>query len=289
MLTVNPLSMPFVGEINGADLRQPASPDIFEQILKAWASYPVLVFRDQDLSMDQQQAFAAGFGTLQSRARPMTERGANASANPNVMLVTNVADANGKPLGNQQNAYEFHSDGCFNEYPALATLLYGIEVPEHGGETLFVSMSQVYEALAAATRKRLSGKLAVNYYFVEYAGQAEAKSDASAEARQKPRHSIHPMVIAHPLTTRPMIFVNRHNTREIVGMDPDEAQPLLEEIFDTVERPDFIYAHKWRRGDLVVWDNRAVQHARADYPVNERRMLRRFAVRCADRPRAYVG
>ena len=97
----------------------------FGKILDIFATFPVLVFRDQDMGIEQQQTFAERFGVLQSRARPAHERGANASTNPNVMLVTNVRDASGKPLGNQQSAYEFHSDGCFNDLPALATLLYG--------------------------------------------------------------------------------------------------------------------------------------------------------------------
>jgi taurine dioxygenase len=287
MLVVNRLAKSFAGEIRGISLAEPVDDATFGAILDAWASFPVLVFRDQDISMDEQQAFAARFGALQSRARPAQERGANAPANPNVMLVTNVRDATGKPLGNQQSAYEFHSDGCFNDLPALATLLYGIEVPEHGGETLFVSMNEVYEALSPETRRRVSGKAAVNYYFIEYEKQSGV--DTAAAAGKRPRSSTHPMVIAHPMTGQPMVFVNRHNTREVVDLDQAEAQALLDEIFDTVERPEFIYAHKWCKGDLVVWDNRAVQHARADYPPNERRMLRRFAVRCAERPQPYVG
>ena len=293
MLNVTPLSKPvagetaFVGEVKDVDLREAMSESRFREVQAAWATYPVLVFRGQDLTTENHQAFAERFGKLMVRARPPAERGTNAQHNPSLMLVTNIHDESGKPIGSQGSTFRFHTDGCFNEIPAMATLLYGIEIPKEGGETLFVSMYQIYRALSEKTRRRIVGRDGVNYYFLEYDRLSESAPTSEAILK-KARHSVHPLVIAHPVTRQPVVFSNRHNTREIVGMDQTEADDLLEEIFQTVERPEFIYAHKWRPGDLVVWDNRATQHARADYSPNERRLLRRFAVLCTARPQAYV-
>jgi taurine dioxygenase len=287
MLTVAPLSKPFVGEVKDLDLRKPIGDALFQEILDAWAKHPVLVFRDQELDLETQQAFSERFGPLMARARPAEARGKGAQGNPYLMLVSNVRDENGKLIGSSADGpLTFHSDGCFNEVPPKASLLYGIDIPSVGGDTLFVSMYQVYDALRPETRERLQGKQAVNYHSYDSNG---AESGLTKEQRGTAvRNSTHPMVIRHPVTQKPAVFANRHMTREVVGMEPGEARALLDEIFDVVERPEFIYAHKWRKGDLVIWDNRAVQHGRSDFSPQERRMLRRFAVLGEAKPQAYA-
>lgn len=287
MLTVTPSSKPFIAEIGNVDLSHRPGDSAIQDIQDAWAVHPVLVFRGQRLDAESQQAFAARFGPLAGRARPAEHRGKNVRDDPYLMLVTNVRDEAGQPLGSGDSPQAFHTDGCFKAIPTLATFLYGIEVPADGGETLFVDMNEVYDSLSPETRARIVGRNGVNYHYFGYrtfnaGGGVEGKTMDEAV-----RNAAHPLVIAHPITGKPVVFANRHNTRAIAGMEPAEAKPILREIFTAVERPERIYAHKWRVGDLVMWDNRAVQHARAPCPADQRRMLRRFAVQCGAPPKPY--
>lgn len=285
MTTIKPLSKAFVAEVTGIDLSRDVDDATFAEITAAWATHPVLVFPDQDIDIDAQQAFSARFGRLKTRARKASDQGGAACVdNPYVMLVSNIKE-NGEYIGaSPKGALPFHSDSAFDEVPAKASLLYGIELPKSGGDTLFVSMVEVYEALSGEVKRRISDKWAVNYHLPSLPldpNQSEAERMLTA------RRAAHPMVIAHPDTGRPVLFVNRHMTRQIVGMAEAEADALLEEIYGLIEDPKFLYAHKWRKGDLVVWDNRCVQHGRSDFDPNERRLLRRFAIACDSRPKAY--
>ena len=292
MLSIAPLEQPFAGEATGIDLSRQLSDKEFAAVLDAWARFPVLVFRDQVLDEASQEAFARRFGALSRTVRTAAEQGPNAPKNPYVMLVANLGDGDGRPVapGEKVGAQSFHSDGCFKSRPSLASLLYGIEVAKVGGETEFVDMNRVYRDLPPEMQARLLDWVGVNYHFGGYSkynrtGGAAGNGDRSrAEVVTNARH---PMVIAHPMTKKPIVFACRHNTREIEGIAPGEANRILREIFLTIERPAGIYAHKWRKGDLVLYDNRAVQHRRTAYAKSEPRMLRRFATVCPEPPQAY--
>jgi taurine dioxygenase len=286
MLTVSASSKPFIAVVEGIEIAAPLDDATFNAILETWVTYPVLVFPDQDLGSNAQQAFAERFGPLIARTRPKDERGKDAQDNPYMMLVSNVRDTDGTALGAGDYPLAFHTDGCFRDVPSLATFLYGIEVPGQGGETLFVDMNEIYDALTLATRDSLLNLKGVNYHHFSY----ERHDPQSAEGRsiaEVVMNAVHPIIIAHPLSKKPIVYANRHNTFDIVGMEPETAQPILEEIFTAIEQPARIYTHKWRKGELVMWDNRAVQHARAFCLPEERRMLRRFAVEATDRPKPF--
>jgi taurine dioxygenase len=285
MTKIKPLAKAFAAEVTGIDLNRDVDDTAFAKISAAWAEHPVLIFPDQDIDIDAQQAFAARFGRLKTRARKATDQGgAGCGDNPYVMLVSNIKE-NGEYIGaSPKGPLRFHSDSAFDEKPAKASLLYGMELPKSGGDTLFISMVEVYAALSDTIKQRIEDKWAVNYHLPSLPldpNQSEAQRMLTA------RRAAHPMVIAHPDTGRPVLFVNRHMTRQIVGMGQDEADALLEELYRIIEDPANVHAHKWRKGDLVVWDNRCVQHGRSDFDPAERRLLRRFAIACDDRPKAY--
>ncbi len=285
MMAITPLEKPFVAEVTGIDLGRDVDDAAFAQIHEAWLAHPVLVFPDQDLDIAAQQAFARRFGTLKTRARRATDQGgAGCGDNPYVMLVSNIKE-NGEYIGaSPEGALAFHSDSAFDEVPAKASLLYGIAIPKAGGDTLFVSMCEVYDSLDRDVRDRIEGLWGVNYHLPSL----PLDPTQSEEARLRTaRRAAHPMVIAHPETGRPVLFVSRHMTRAILGMDAAEAGALLEALYARIEEPRFRYAHRWREGDLVVWDNRAVQHGRSDFDPSERRLLRRFAIGCDARPKPY--
>jgi len=273
-VTVKKLAAPLGAEIGGVDLSRPLSAEVVEQIRNAWHEHLVLLFRGQTLSEEAQILFAEHFGVLQKRPRPASARAEVGVSDPElVMLVSNIRE-NGKPIGSLPDGeMQFHSDQCYLEKPAMGTFLYAIEVPSVGGDTLFLNLYKAYDTLAPEIKSRLAGLKAENIYLYGTTSRADLKPDLATT-----RHYAHPVVRTHPDTGRKALYINRLMTWKIVGMDEAESEALLTRLFDHMEQDRFIYAHKWRPGDLVLWDNRCALHARTDFSDRERRLLRRVVV-----------
>ena len=273
-ITVRKLSSPIGAEIGGVDLSRPLEQGVVERIKDAWYEHLVLLFRDQHLSEEAQIRFARYFGALQKRPRPPSARAEKGVDNPEiVMLISNIRE-DGKPIGSLPDGeMQFHTDQCYLEKPAQGTFLYAIEVPSVGGDTLFLNLYRAYETLAPEMRARLDGLKAENIYLYGTTSRDEMKPDFNVH-----RHYAHAVVRTHPATGRKALYINRLMTWKIVGMKDAESEALLNTLFDHIEQEAFIYAHKWRPGDLVLWDNRCVLHARTDFSDKERRLLRRVAI-----------
>ena len=276
-LAVKPLSLALGAEVVGLDLRQELEAGTVADILDAWHQHLVLVFRDQQLSEDEQIRFARHFGVLEKRRRPSDARNEAAKINhPEfTMLVSNIRE-NGKLIGSLPDGeMHFHSDFCYLEKPAKGTFLYAIEVPSRGGDTLFLNMYKAYETLPPALKARVEGRKAVNAYLYESPTREinRAKLDLSIAP-----HFAQPIVRTHPDTRHKALYVNRLMTWTVEDMEQAEGNALLDQLFDHIEQDQFIYAHHWRVGDLVLWDNRCTLHARTDFSNNERRLLRRHVV-----------
>jgi taurine dioxygenase len=151
-------------------------------------------------------------------------------------------------------------------------MLYAMEIPAKGGNTLFANMFEAYDALPAALQSRLDGMKALNVY--DYENAATIKGAVRDAA---PRFA-HPIFRTHPANGRKALYVNRLMTTSIVGMDPAESDRVLEQLFDHAENPAWIYEHRWQVGDLLLWDNRSCLHARTDFDASERRLMRRCTV-----------
>jgi len=275
-LTVKPLSSALGAEISGVDLRDDLSPQMIADIIAAWHRHLVIVFRNQNLSEDEQIRFARHFGALKQRNRPATARNESGVKHGDLtMLVSNIRE-NGKLIGSLADGeMHFHSDYCYLEKPALGTFLYAIEIPSQGGDTLFLNMHMAYEALPAALKARIEGRKAVNAY--HYESLTRSVNEANIDFSKQP-HFSQPMVCTHPATKRKALYVNRLMTWSVEGMDAEESSALLNTLFDHIEQDQFIYTHRWRVGDLVLWDNRCTLHARTDFSDKERRLLRRHVV-----------
>jgi taurine dioxygenase len=276
-LVVKPLSPVLGAEIVGVDLGKDLSAQTLADILNAWHQHLVLLFRNQSLSEDDQIRFARHFGLLQKRSRPPEARNeASKIKYPELtMLVSNIRE-NGKVIGSLPDGeMHFHSDMCYLENPAKGTFLYAIEVPSKGGDTLFLNMYKAYETLPPALKARVDGRKAVNAYHYESPTREvnEAKLDLSTHP-----HYAQPIVRIHPDTKRKALYVNRLMTWTVEGMNSAQGGALLDQLFEHIEQDQFIYAHHWRVGDLVVWDNRCTLHARTDFSDKERRLLRRHVV-----------
>jgi len=266
-LSLKPLT-PVIGvEIGGVDLRAPLDPATFRAIRQAWHDHAVILLRDQKLAEEDQVRLGQHFGEL---GRVFSHR---EGRNPAILLVSNIRE-NGKPIGALPDGeMQFHSDQCYVEHPPAGTMLYSIEVPSQGGDTMFASMYAAYETLSEAMKAKLEGLRGINYY--------DPTSDyvvRKGPPSPKALTWTHPVVRIHPATGRKALYVNRLMTYAIEDMAPEESDRLLNELFDHQEQRQFVYQHKWRPGDVILWDNRCTLHARTDFSANERRLLRRITV-----------
>lgn len=272
---------PFGAEIGGLDLGDDLDDETFAAILDAWHDNRVVVFRGQRLTPERQLAFTTRFGEVgMPGVAPRQREVGSERLLPGVMMVTNIRQ-DGEPIGFAHDGEMwFHSDMCYVERPHKATMLYAIRLPSWGGNTRFADMYAAYDNLPAPLRARLEGCTALQMHEYKRTERPEPKADMSGV-----RHFAHPVFVTHPVTGRKALYVNRLMTVRIEELPPAESDELLERLFACAEDPAIVLEHVWREGDLVMWDNRCINHARTDYPAEETRLLRRTTVR-GERPAA---
>jgi taurine dioxygenase len=197
---------------------------------------------------------------------------------PGIMLIPNIRE-NGEPIGALPDGeMMFHHDMIHAEVPSKGTLLYSVEIPSAGGNTLFASGYAAYDTLDPDIRSKLEGRKAMHHYNYGSTQRGDSRgTEAFAEC-------VHPVFRTHEDTGRKAVYVNRLMTVGIVDMPPAESGPLLEAVFDHAEKREFVYEHVWRLGDLLLWDNRCSSHARTDFPSTERRLMLRTTVKGTVRP-----
>jgi taurine dioxygenase len=266
--TVRQLSPALGAEIIGVDLRAPIDEGLKQKLLDAWHQHLVILLRNQTLDEDDQVRFAENFGPPAKTSSGRTFAGVK---HPSVMLVSNIRE-DGKPIGALPDGeMHFHTDQCHQEVPAKATLLYAIEIPSKGGNTLFSNAYAAYETLPEDIKRRIAGRRALNAYTTDTTLRSTNYDDAKSSYW-------HPVVRTHPATGRKALYVNRLMTREIEGLPREESNAILQKLFGHQEQPKFVYEHVWRPGDILMWDNRCTLHARTDFSAGERRLLRRVTI-----------
>ncbi len=294
LLSVHQLSETFAAEFLGADLSQPIDDETFKEILNAFHTYPILVFRDQKISSEQHIAFSRRFGDLEIHML-------KSSLLPGYDEI--LVASNFKEEGPAKGAYSagqfWHSDLSYKECPSLVSLLHAIEVPTEGiGDTEFADMTAAYNALSEEMKQRIDGLKSVHRYrsfdsrAKETAGGSritkvdELTDDPDLKHPQDHVHvqdMAHPVVRTHPATGRKALYVNEGLCVAIPGLPEDESTTLLKELFEHSTGPDFIYRHRWRVDDLVMWDNRCAIHRATPIESSVRRVMHRTTVR-GDRP-----
>jgi taurine dioxygenase len=279
-LEVVPLTQHIGAEIHGIDLRDDLDVETVKAIKKAWLDHLVLVFRGQRFGQDELVRATGYFGEIGplSRPRKYFPKG-YANLLPNIMLISNIRE-NGEPIGALPDGeMNFHHDMIHAEMPHNGTLLYSVEVPTYGGDTLFANGYAAYDTLDPAIRAALEDRKAVNHF--NYGTTIRGDTSKAVEAFSE---AVHPVFRTHDETGRKAIYVDRLMTMKIVDMATDESDRLLNAVFDHAERPEFVYRHVWRAGDLLVWDNRCSSHARDDFPSDQRRLMLRTTVKGTVRP-----
>jgi len=293
MLTVTKLGQHLGAEISGVDLSRPLNDDMFSKIAAAFYDSEVVVFRNQTLTPEQHIAFTRRFGVLEQHVR----KEHRLDGYPEVLIVSNVRDAQGKAIGVEDAGRFWHSDLSYKQVPSLLSALYAIEVPVKDGRVLgntsFASTTAAYDALPEAMKARLRDLKNVHSYVYYRGRNIEAQKEEQARgARVVQEHVLTeehlrqvpdaeaPIVRTHPVTGRKGLFINEAHTSHIVGLPRAESDALLKEICAHIVKPEFRYEHHWRAGDLLMWDNVATQHkANFDYDLPLRRLMYRTTVR----------
>lgn len=265
---------PHIGaEVTGIDLREPVDAETRRRLNAAVVEHVALVIRGQDFTPEQYLAAVSLFG------EPM-EQHFTQYALPGCPLVHEVsnrhADKSGKRIKHGEG---WHTDHTNHVRPPKYTCLYAVALPSSGGDTAVLNMRAGYEALPGEIKQRIEGMKTVNVF----QGSASARystDSADAQAERKPVPVLQPLVRTNPDSAAKALYFHPVKTENIAGMSAADTQTLLNDLLERATRPEFIYRHKWRKGDVLLWDNRAAMHqAMFDYNPDEYRLLYRVLVR----------
>jgi len=271
---------PLGTEITGLDLSQPLDEATFRAVEDLFHDRGVIVFRDQKLTPEQHIAFSRRLGKLEIHVATQYLK----PGYPEILVVSNVIE-DGRNIGLADAGQYWHSDLSYIANPSRCSLLYALDVPIRDGvvlgETLFASAAYAYETLPQSLKERLEGATAIHRYGDRYQKQQSAggRGALSEEQLKKVPDVRHAVIRQHPITGREVIFVNEGFTTAIEGLAVDEGAVLLQQLFAHIVRPETLYTHRWRAGDVLMWDNCLTQHrAIRNYELPLRRVMHRTTV-----------
>ena len=273
-----PLGSPIGAEVTGIDAGAPISDLAMQAIWKALDDHSVIVLRDQRIAPANQVALARRLGDM----RTSFYNRYSVPGQPELSVVSNIKEG-GELIGIADAGMLWHTDASYLKTPDMYTLLYGIEIPQRDGkaigDTLFSSTWAAYESLPAETRDRIAGARAIHSFTDHLEKKRQANNLKRAPLTEAQKAELpdvdHPVVRTHPRTGRRCLFVTEGHTSTIAGLPAQESAELLSLLWDQIRKPEFHYRHSWRKGDLVIWDNCAVQHlAVFDYGDTPRRLHR---------------
>jgi len=273
-IKVVPTAAVLGAEIAGVDLSRPLDDATFAAIERAYDEYGVIFFRGQSITPAQHVAFTRRFGEIEFNI--FGERW-SVPGNPEIVVLSNITEG-GRPTGVRRAGENWHSDMIYSPRPPRATMLHAIEVPElHGltlGDTAFANAAAAYEALPDSMKRCIEGLKGV----FDFTGRKRGEAPDPATVQRYPPVE-HPIVRTHSRTGVRCLYINRDDCTKIVGLPHDEAEALIVALSDHVIKPEFLYRHRWRRGDIVMWDNCTVQHkAIIDYDLPQRRLMHRLTI-----------
>lgn len=260
-MRIEPLK-PFMGaSIIGVDASAPMDEALKQRLREAWWKYGLLHFPGQELDENQQQAFAQVFGQLSDDGEYGSQQ-----------YVSNVQEKGLTPHGE----LAFHTDNSWSPRLLRGLMLYGIEVPPEGagGETLFADVKRVWELLPPALKERIKDLQVVH----TYPDQNNHVPIPGPDPRPGMPTATHPIALRHPATGETLLFCSARHFDRIVGWSAEESLALASELAEHIKNPEIVHAHQWRRGDVVIFDNLRLQHARTDFNRGHRRHLRRTQI-----------
>ena len=282
-LAVGPTGGALGAEIRNVDLRTIDDAD-FAVIWGAWHDHLVLIFRGQNLTDEDLIAFSKRFGDLDWA--PVQESGRRfVEGHPEIYVVSNVLEK-GVPIGSLgAGEATWHTDMSYVEVPPKASVLYALEVPASGGDTYFNNMYAAYESLPQELKHRLEG-LQLKHDGTYNSGGYVRQGVAAVDDPMTSPGTYHPLVCTHPDTRRRALYLGRRRNAYIGGLSLAESDSLLDQLWSYATRSELAWGHKWRRGDLVLWDNRCTMHRRDSFDSASRRVMHRTQIRDEAAPRS---
>ena len=272
-LTVSPATPILGAEISNVDLSKPLEDALFREINDALVQHSVIVIRDQNLTPVSLINFSKRFGPLMIHVL----KDALLDNYPEIYRLSNKKK-NGNPEGRAYAGQYWHSDLTYEVNPSMGSVLYGIEVPECGGDTLFSSTAHAYETLSEPIQNMLNYLTAEHLFAHAFRGGRNSKVRPKDPLNDRPLVE-HPVVRTHPESGRKCLFINEGFTVRIKGVTLSENGALLAFLFAHMTRPEVVYRHKWQSGDVVVWDNRALIHRGVgDYGNDQPRHMHRTTI-----------
>jgi taurine dioxygenase len=276
-LQATPLSPALGAEISGIDIAGGISDEQFAELRQAFVDFAVIFLRDQAITPAQHIAFAERWGQIN------VNRFFKATAEyPVIAEVLKEADQKAN-IGSA-----WHTDHSYDERPAMGSILYAREVPSVGGDTLFSSMYAAYDALSDGLKKMLQSMRAEHssrHAFGDLAyfnADLEDLGDRLGNTAAATQDALHPVVIRHPLSGRPALYVNGDFTVKFEDWRKEESQPLLDYLYAHARQNEFTCRFKWRKGSIAIWDNRATHHCALNDYHGERRLMHRITIEGED-------
>ena len=261
------------------DLAQDIDEATFREIEHAFHDNIVVFFRRQNLSNERHIEFSRRFGEPEIHI----VKKYLLPDSPEILLISNIRDDRGEHIGLADAGFTWHSDTSYRRRPSRCSLLYAKEVPQRGGrplgDTVFANTVAAYEALPESMKKRLARLKAVHRYSARRRVADSPRPKLTRQQVEETPDIAHPIVRTHPYTGRKSLYVTAAECIGIEGMPDDEALDLVAELDSHCVRPEFLYRHKWKVGDLLMWDNTSSMHlAICDYALPERRLMHRTTV-----------
>jgi taurine dioxygenase len=255
-------------EILGIDLNQKIPQETIAEIWKIFVEHCVVLFRGQKLEQADLVRATSQFGECGEYDRPAAfHTSGQKKVLPQIMLITNIRE-NGEPIGSLPDGEMwFHHDTIHRKVPHKATLLYSVEIPSWGGNTVFSNLMAAWDALPSDLKQAIEGRMVYN----AFSYGSTRKGDPNAVAARS--HAIHPAVRVCPDNGRKAIYIDRLMSQHIVDMPEAQSEAILSRIYDFIEREEFCYEHVWKKGDVLMWDNRTSVHARRDFPADQTRLM----------------
>jgi taurine dioxygenase len=266
-------------EVSGVDLSRPLPAGAFAEIRKAWLDHLVLRFREQALSDPQLLAFSRLFGELDPPG-PNPYGKPFLPEHPEMNVISNIV-ASGAPIGGLGDGEAiWHADMTYVDSPPMAAILHALEVPPSGGDTWWANMVLACQRLPANLRKRIEGRKAIHDATYNSAGIKRKGYQEVTDPRKAPGAQ-HALIRVHPETGRECLFLGRRRNSYIVGMELEESEALLDELWAHATRAEFTFCQQWKAGDVLIWDNRCTRHRRDSFDPNARRLMHRTQIKAA--------
>jgi taurine dioxygenase len=282
-ITVTKLADALGAQISGVDLTKPLHEEIVDQLKAAWSEHLVLRFRGQKLTDPELLTLTRHFGEIDPPG-PNPQGKPYLPEFPEINVISNIKQ-NGESIGGLGDGEAvWHTDMTYIESPPKGAFLHALEIPPSGGDTSWSNMHLAYENLSTELKDLIADKKAIHDATYNSAGFMRRGMSEVTDPRQAPG-AHHPLVIKHPVTGLPSLFLGRRRNSYIIGMELKDSEELLDELWSHVSNPAYCFTQVWKLYDLMLWDNHSTMHRRDNFDPNSRRMMHRTQIKGCSLPK----